>query len=94
MPKQRKLWGWTNWRDGKQVREIMYAESQAECIRASGISKRQFRNSASVSANPVDMEIASAKPGVLFYCDLATLRTPASEWKELEPAKEGTNENA
>lgn len=94
MPKQRKLWGWTNYRDGQQVREIMYAESQAECIRASGISKRQFRHSASVSANPHDMEIASAKPGVIFYCELATLRSKQSEWKELKPAKEGTDDNA
>ena len=46
------------------------------------------------STDPHDMEIASAKPGVIFYCELATLRSKQSEWKELKPAKEGTDDNA
>lgn len=89
MGKSLKVYGWTGSRneartDGNfhgQTREIVAAHSAAEVKRITGMTRTEWEHSGDETGNQNEIEIATARPGVVFWARLND-RSPSPAWNE------------
>ncbi len=78
-----KVYGGMKLRGPRQVRCIVAARSQKEAAPAAHESMHGFRTYWGKTGNAKEIEIATAAPGVLFYCDAprGSYAGEGYEWK-------------
>jgi len=65
-----KVYGWQNFRNGKQTREVVAASSKAQVARIVGETGPWKLFNLGETWNKLENETAMSKPGAVFYQDI------------------------
>jgi hypothetical protein len=84
MPREIFVWGWGDFhpKTGKQIHCICAVRSLAELMRITGATRSDLTYSGSKTGNARQIEIATAKPGKVFWKD-ANDYSKAAKYEEL-----------